>query len=132
MEQTGCNRTYRCAKMLWVGEGEIVQTLASIKMLSRLHAQSITPETNQIFKQKESCYLHIPVGTEVTTVPRTSNPKCNTVLKNTYEMCTVPVLYRTVSIKIQTSIIKTKYRLNGFVCVCVTFYRVRYWFLKSK
>ncbi len=46
LKHTGCNRTYRSAKMLWVGEGEIVQTLARIEMLSRLHAKSITPETN--------------------------------------------------------------------------------------
>jgi hypothetical protein len=57
LKHTGCNQTYRSAKMLGVGEGEIVQTLARIKMLSGLHAQSITPETNRslVFFS-----LHIP------------------------------------------------------------------------
>jgi hypothetical protein len=51
LEHTGCYHTYRSAKMLWVGEGEIVQTLARIEVLSRLHAQSITPETNRSLVQ---------------------------------------------------------------------------------
>jgi hypothetical protein len=61
VEHTGCNRTYRCAKMLGVGEGEIVQTLTRIEMLSRFHAQSITPETNRSLVKYEFFCLHIPV-----------------------------------------------------------------------
>jgi hypothetical protein len=45
--------------MLGVGEREIVQTLARIKMLSGLHAQSITPETNRSLVQNDFFPVHV-------------------------------------------------------------------------
>jgi hypothetical protein len=45
--------------MLRVGEGEIVQTLTRIEVLSRLHAKSITPETNSSLVQNEFFSVHV-------------------------------------------------------------------------